>query len=401
MLKDTDDLDGDLFKNITKTNFSKTMPAQNNKKPASVSNRNKNFSFEDDPLADFDSLVGKPNQFKPSTTNNKLANKPPAFSSNIGYNPNFNQTMPMPSKSKSLAEDLFGKADDIGFRAINSEEPDFKLNNDKNNMNVSHQSAKADEEINFGGYQPSALSSSGSRNHGGIKRNVSFGDDLFGADATESIFASLIRKPPPSKQSESEAQNNLMRTMPNPTNKSTEDWLGGSNSTQNNNNTGSRRKSIDFSIDDLLKPRDTNKANVSVNSNKNNLNTGSDLDWLGFKDSSKDSLDQPGYRPTFDKPPLNILNPSSNQNQQPQKPVNQLISLLGVAKDSMNSSFAESIENNDTKPSKSIDNLQNINPMQFNEPTKTESRVMSPNESNDGWLNNLMSKKGGLGLKKV
>lgn len=38
-LKETDDLDGDLFKGITKNNFSKTMPAQN--KPASIMARNK------------------------------------------------------------------------------------------------------------------------------------------------------------------------------------------------------------------------------------------------------------------------------------------------------------------------------------------------------------------------
>jgi len=379
------------------------MPAQNNNnKPPSISNRNKNFSFDDDPLADFDSLVGKSNQFKPSTANNKAANKPPIASSNIGYSPNFNQTMPMPSKSKSLAEDLFGKADEIGFRTID-EPSDFKLN-EKYTMNVSHQSAKAEDDVNFGGYQPSALSTSGSRNNGGMKRNVSFGDDLFGAGGTDSIFASLARKPAAPKQSEPEPQNSLMRTMPNPTNKSAEDWLGGSNTNQNNNNiNSSRRKSIDFSLDDLLKPRDTssNKANLSGNSNKNNLNTGSDLDWLGFKDSSKDSLDQPGYRPTAEKPPINTASANGNQHHQSQKPVHHLVGLLGPTKDSMNSSFADSIENNDAKPGKGSDSLQNMNPMQFNELAKAESRVMSPNESTDGWLNNLMSKKGGVGQKKV
>ncbi len=178
------------------------------------------------------------------------------------------------------------------------------------------------------------------------------------------------------------------------------------NTNQNNNNNNinnSRRKSIDFSLDDLLKPRDTssNKANLSGNSNKNNLNTGSDLDWLGFKDSSKDSLDQPGYRPTAEKPPINTTSANGNQHHQSQKPVHHLVGLLGPTKDSMNSSFADSIENNDAKPGKGGDSLQNMNPMQFNELAKAESRVMSPNESTDGWLNNLMSKKGGVGQKKV
>ena len=39
IFQETDDLDGDLFKGITKNNFSKTMPAQN--KPASIMARNK------------------------------------------------------------------------------------------------------------------------------------------------------------------------------------------------------------------------------------------------------------------------------------------------------------------------------------------------------------------------
>lgn len=89
-VKDTDDLDGDLFKS---KNLSKTMPSSSyTNKSASVMQRNKSktidvficsiqikqayfssiflclfynnsrigFSFDDDPLADFDALIGKP-----------------------------------------------------------------------------------------------------------------------------------------------------------------------------------------------------------------------------------------------------------------------------------------------------------------------------------------------------
>ena len=71
------------------------------------------------------------------------------------------------------------------------------------------------------------------------------------------------------------------------------------------------------------------------------------------------------------------------------------------AKDSMNSSFADSIENNlegkQHQPGikQNFNNNDMPNPMQFSENGRLESRVVSPNEGTDGWLNNLISKKGG------
>lgn len=97
----------------------------------------------------------------------------------------------------------------------------------------------------------------------GMKRNVSFTDDLFGAGNNDNMFSSMRPKTTsaPGQNKPDEAQNNLMRTMPNPSIKTTDEWLNGSNDT-------SKKKSMDFSLDDLLKPRDStnNKANTSTGS---------------------------------------------------------------------------------------------------------------------------------------
>lgn len=117
---------------------------------------------------------------------------------------------------------------------------------------------------------------------------------------------------------------------------------------------------------------------------------------MGFKDSSKDSL-EPTKRSdmpvTHEKPPLNTV-----QLQQ-KSAVHSLVGNMSGAKDSMNSSFADSIDNNlDGRPAA-------INPLnqygeRSSETAKSESRVVSPNEGDDGgWLNNLINKKGGV--KKV
>ena len=158
--------------------------------------------MEDDPLGDFDfeSIIGKPS-FKPPVAkpqnNNNLSKtitpaKPTPANKQDSYNPVFNQTLPNPSKRGALVEDLFGtKTDDAPLKRSGSidDMPDFKLN-DKY-LNMSSQSNKADEDIGFGGgYQPSALSG---RNNTGMKRNVSFTDDLFGVGATENIVNSLTR----------------------------------------------------------------------------------------------------------------------------------------------------------------------------------------------------------------
>ena len=117
---------------------------------------------------------------------------------------------------------------------------------------------KVDDDFSFGGYQPTASAP----RQTGMKRNVSFTDDLFGSgNNNNDMFSSMRPKTTSSSGNKQEdTQNNLMRTMPNPSNKSTDEWLNGSNDT--------KKKSMDFSLDDLLKPRD------SVNNNKANISTG-------------------------------------------------------------------------------------------------------------------------------
>ncbi len=188
-----------------------------------------------------------------------------------------------------------------------------------------------------------------------------------------------------------------MRTMPNPTTKKDDDWLSGlipnneSSNNNNNNNNNSRKKSSDFSLDDLIKPRDSS-ANKGNTSNSKNANSGSDLDWLGFKDSSKDSIDVTTNKqqrlnqqenPVLEKPPLHT-NIHNNQTT-PRAGMG-----LNTAKDSMNSSFADSVDLHDNRAQLARNE---------NTESKADLNVNSMNGEEDGWLNNLMNKKGGV--KKV
>ena len=58
--------------------------------------------------------------------------------------PNFNQTAPMPSKTKSLAEDLFGKSN-VGFKS--DEAPGFKLNEKYVNMSQQSNNNTANNKV--------------------------------------------------------------------------------------------------------------------------------------------------------------------------------------------------------------------------------------------------------------
>lgn len=361
-------------------------------------------------------MIGK-SSFKPSAAkaqnNNSLSktmNAPvkasnPTNRQESSYNPAFNQTAPSPSKRGALVEDLFGSKSsaDVPVKQSGSMDDmsEFKLN-DKY-LNMSSQSNKVDDEAGFGGgYQPSAMSS---RSTGGMKRNVSFTDELFGPGGTDNIFNSLTRPKTATVASDKqeEPQSNLMRTMPNPATKKADDWLTGlipgngsssnnaANASSNNNHNQSRRKSNDFNLDELIKPRDSS-SNRGNTSGSKNANSGSDLDWLGFKDSSRDSIDanttgrhQQRDNPVLEKPPMHSTNPN-----------NQVPKTSNIAKDSMNSSFADSVElhdNNRAQPQTKSENMA------------SESKVnelhgpSSVNGEEDGWLNSLMSKKGGV--KKV
>ena len=275
-------------------------------------------------------------------------------------------------------DDLFGTKPKESTAAPDSFE--FKLN-DKY-LNMSQQSAKVDDDFNFGGYTPSALASTSSQPRAnGMKRNVSFTDDLFENNNLFGESSSSTVRPKTTSSignAKQEEPLNLMRTMPNPITKSTDDWLnnsGGNEAIKAN----STRKSSEFSLDDLLRPRDTNRGgNASLTGSKA-ANSGSDLDWLGLKDSSKDSIEVAKQNLLADKPPLYAgasSKPTSGQNQQ-----------QTGAKDSMNSSFADSIENLENRPSGNNNNEMLKRDNEFN------LGITSHNEGEDGWLNNLISNK--------
>jgi len=158
------------------------------------------------------------------------------------------------NKSKSLADELFGNKSSVKQQ----EEPtEFKLSDRYLSMSNQQPAAKqADDDFQFGGYVPSAVSNT-PRATTAAKRNVGFTDDT-----------------------------NLSRTMPadafrlnnNTNNNNNDDWL----SIVDPSRQPSKKASND-SIDELLRPRSDSitKASSSAPKQANN----SDLDWLGFKGS--------------------------------------------------------------------------------------------------------------------
>lgn len=198
---------------------------------------------------------------------------------NRGQNKTKQASAPKPTenpsaKSKSLADELFGKSP-----SAKEEKPDsfeFKLN--ERYLNMSQQPAKTnDDDYQFGGYVPSAITNT-PRTNTTSKRNVNFTDDLFGGDL--SVTASSPARPKTTSaiannftNSKEEKTNNLSKTMPE---SSKDDWLSLIDSKP-----PSKKNSNDSSLDDLLRPRSDSITRASGNAPKQ-ANT-SDLDWLGFK----------------------------------------------------------------------------------------------------------------------
>lgn len=198
------------------------------------------------------------------------------------------------NKSKSLADELFGNKSSVKQQ---EESTEFKLSDRYLNMSNQQPAAKqADDDFQFGGYVPSAVSNT-PRATTAAKRNVGFTDDLFGSDSQ--IHSSGITSPARPKttsaininnyrsdQDRGNSNTNLSRTMPadafrlnnNTNNNNNDDWL----SIVDPSRQPSKKASND-SIDELLRPRSDSitKASSSAPKQANN----SDLDWLGFKGS--------------------------------------------------------------------------------------------------------------------
>lgn len=268
------------------------------------------------------------------------------------------------SKPKSLVDELFGRSKSEP-PADNKLDFEFKLSEKyaNNNSNTN----KNEEDFSFGGYVPSAIRSTSQP-----KRNVGFTDDLFDVD----IFANTRPKtaPGPSQNEAKKAEPpNLAKTISLPVknnNNTSDDWFGLS-------------MGSDTSKASAQNPKPANKPKQSDSEWLSNLNSkkeldkdfGSDIFASDISSSAKPKpQSQAQEKPVIEKPPLAS---STKAKETPQQ-----------VKDSMNSSFADSIED---KPSA----LNHIQPLQFeiNQVSKQAEGSAVPSEAEDGWLNNLISNK--------
>lgn len=172
------------------------------------------------------------------------------------------------TKSKSLADELFDKSP--SSKLEKSDGLEFKLNERYLNMSQQQPAKSNEDDFQFGGYVPSAISNTPRTI---TKRNVGFTDDIFGSDQ----LTSPTRPKTTSSLSNSKTEEKgsiLSRTMSE--SKGNDDWLSIIEP-----KTPSKKNSNDSSLDDLLRPRSdsiTRQSNIAPKQ----ANT-SDLDWLGFK----------------------------------------------------------------------------------------------------------------------
>ncbi|CAF0756300.1 unnamed protein product [Brachionus calyciflorus] len=334
ILRDTEDLDGGIKKNMTKPNLSQTMPSALNKSN-SIIQRNKSFNFEDDPLDNLDELIGKKHLVQNTSSKPPLASTMPAPAKNnkIGFifDDDIQDSKPKPStqinqtskqidntsKQKSLVDELFGKPKQ------EKSNTDFKL--DDKYVKMSQEAIKSeDENFVFGSYMPSVALTT--PRAGPPKRSVSFNDDLNDDD--------FMNKP---KMDSS----NLNKTVP------------------------ANKLDLDFDFESLLKPKSQSKP---VQNNKNDewlkeppkLETSFDLDASFSNQKRRGSI--------ADKPPINFKS----------------------TKDSMNSSFADSIENMEQNTTTTNNNknlgLANMQPLGF------EVKTIEDNKEQN-WFNNLVTNR--------
>lgn len=439
ILKDTEDLDGDLFKGVTnKNSLSRTLPTSStfsSSKPQQTK-KIKSFDDDEDPLAGIDDIL-KPNiNSKPSQNlnnqknsnpiNNKIDKKPPLNSTlpsrpkpslfdddddgglleNMGLDKpkySFDSKRDPPKRASTLADSLFGTSE---IQKQSSEtfletKPDRMVqSNGADNNDID-----SDKDNAFGAYIPS-MSNNTQRQP---KRNVKFVDDLFNTDSINDRPASASIPQAQITQSKLNDINNinpLTRSLPtgiNSTKSNGYDWLGISEDNNKNKN------SEDLN-DSWLKPREKSLPTINnkepaqnIIQNNNNSKT---TDWLGIKDSQNSSFEKENF--DFDlKPKTNQLNNNdnivnSNNNQKmnasfdivsandanDQKNLNQAF-IKPTAKTILNSSFADSVENNANTSTNLIPN--NINPSNHHLNRTHESVSESGSDIADAWLNNLMA----------
>lgn len=268
------------------------------------------------------------------------------------------------SPKPSIADELFGRSGG-GKPSENSGQSEFKLN--EKYVNMSQQASKTEEDLGFGGYVPTVSSTSRANSN---KRNLGLDDNFFDMD----LFSNRPKTSPASNLiKESQSNNQLMKTMPAASKSNIDSWI---NPASDAGKTGDNKKFDlefnDIKFEDLIKPK--SKANTSKNDSNHSSNEKS---FESGKQSETPAI-------VVDKPPLNKsfqMEPKTN------------------TKDSMNSSFADSIENAEHKPNVSTHAdsfLNNIPPIQFEvtKPSKDmEANTSVTSQADDIWLNNIISNK--------
>lgn len=261
------------------------------------------------------------------------------------------------SKTKSLADELFGKSDNQNM----SSSAEFKLNEKYTKMSQESSFAAQKSEENdtgfSGGYVPSTLRSNSTPQRG---RNVNFTDELFSPD--------LLTRPKTSPAPPSNSNNNMMKTMPAPVTKSSEDWLGLS---------ASSNKKEGSIFDEIMmhKPRQPGRQQSDM---------GSEILGSEYSTNRRAGSQLPPPPAVVTAPILPVASSTLKPSDPPR---------FQSTKDSMNSSFADSVDVGDSKPpihpAIPIMTQTSVKPNKENE----FGGSMAPSEAEDGWLNTLLTPK--------
>ena len=233
-----------------------------------------------------------------------------------------------------------------------------------------------DDDFAFGGYVPSAIASSvgpRSTSNSGSRRNVAFTDDFF---ESVDLFATTSNRPktspaPQNSTSSNSNTNPLMKSLPLPSKSTTDDWL---EPTPKFTSTVKPQQSNDWFTGGSILGSDISSTRHQKQPTSNTFNLDTD-------------------KVVVEKPPL--ATGSS---------ITKTIAPLQHKAESMNSSFADSIEAEKPNTLGSVTNailgnINNIQPLQFDAKTTTindnftHGSSHAPSEPEDVWLNNLITNK--------
>lgn len=372
------------------------------------------------------------------------------------YRNSAEQRKEQPVKKSSLADELFSSGEKPKHEATSHHESRaYERNTSFTNASESNDP----DNFSFGTYVPSAVTP---RMNSASKRNVKFVDDLFNSNTapterpktSPAPAASQAQNTPTaainnSKLSDNNNVNPLTRSLPTSianASKSNYDWLGLSTDDATKTN-----KSNENDFDDWLKPKPRNvppvaqqqqqSQTVPPQSQLNQQTSSKPNDWLGLRDSQNSSFEREhGFDNNSDfevkiKPVairsdsvpanqrLNTSFEGSNADKDEAKHHNPaFLKPPTPVKGVLNSSFADSVDNNHnvSNTNVNLNTNQNFNSnannneflfsnvitstlvqppssqqkeFNFNQIKNAESASESGSDMGDAWLHNLMNSK--------